>query len=127
MARDIRRPVRKASGGFYKRVKGKKLHNLASVPTMTKMGKLKKKCKRILGRNVKFSVLSADIVNVLDPKSKKYSVVKIKTVVDNTANKNFIRRNVMTKGAIVETELGRARITSRPGQEGTVNAVLISK
>ena len=48
-----------------------------------------------------------------------------KTVLDNSANSHFIRRNIVTKGAIVETELGQVRITSRPGQNGIVNGVLI--
>lgn len=31
----------------------------------------------------------------------------------------------MNKGAIIETKIGKARITSRPGQSGTINAILI--
>ena len=58
-------------------------------------------------------------------KGKKYKRVKIETVIDNPANRNFIRRNILTKGTIVKTELGKARITNRPGQEAHVNAVLI--
>ncbi|MEK6949175.1 MAG: 30S ribosomal protein S8e, partial [Nanoarchaeota archaeon] len=50
----------------------------------------------------------------------------IKTISGNPANRHFVRRNIMTKGAIIETEKGKARITSRPGQDGAVNAVLIS-
>ena len=47
-------------------------------------------------------------------------------VVENPANRHFVRRNIMTKGTVIETEKGKARITSRPGQDGTINAVLIS-
>ena len=36
-----------------------------------------------------------------------------------------VRRNILTKGAIIETDAGKAKITNRPGQEGTVNAVLV--
>jgi len=43
----------------------------------------------------------------------------------NPANINYVRRNLLTKGAIITTDLGRARIVSRPGQDGVVNAVLI--
>ena len=126
MARDIRRSNRKSTGSFYKRIKGKKLNNLGNNPTMTKVGKFKLKKSRIVGANKKFSVLDSDVANVFDPKSKKYSKTKIKTVVDNPANRNFIRRNILTKGTVIDTELGKAKITSRPGQEGTINAVLIS-
>jgi small subunit ribosomal protein S8e len=32
---------------------------------------------------------------------------------------------MITKGAVLKTELGRARVTSRPGQHGILNAVLM--
>jgi small subunit ribosomal protein S8e len=79
-----------------------------------------------MGANRKLRLLSADIANLFDPKTKSFKQVKIKTITDNPANRHFIRRNIMTKGAVVETELGKARITSRPGQDGVINAVLIS-
>jgi small subunit ribosomal protein S8e len=47
------------------------------------------------------------------------------TEVENPANKNYIRRNILTRGAVVMTELGKAKITSRPGQDGEVNAILV--
>jgi small subunit ribosomal protein S8e len=50
---------------------------------------------------------------------------KIKLVKENPANRNFARMNVITKGAIIETEDGMARVTSRPSRDGTVNAILI--
>jgi small subunit ribosomal protein S8e len=50
---------------------------------------------------------------------------KIQTVEQNTANPNYVRRNLLTKGAIIRTDAGRARIVSRPGQDGVINAVLI--
>jgi small subunit ribosomal protein S8e len=63
-------------------------------------------------------------VNLYDSKTKKHAVVKIKTVKENTANRNFIRRNIITKGAVIETEKGLAIVTSRPGQAKMINAVL---
>ncbi|NLM29905.1 MAG: 30S ribosomal protein S8e, partial [Methanomicrobiales archaeon] len=30
------------------------------------------------------------------------------------------------RGAIIRTDIGRARIVSRPGQDGVVNAVLLA-
>ncbi|MCK4384091.1 MAG: 30S ribosomal protein S8e, partial [Candidatus Lokiarchaeota archaeon] len=41
-------------------------------------------------------------------------------------SKDLNRRHILTKGAVVETELGNARITSRPGQHGTLNGILMS-
>ena len=50
---------------------------------------------------------------------------EILTVLENSANTHFVRRNIVTKGAVVETEIGKVKITSRPGQKGIVNGVLI--
>jgi small subunit ribosomal protein S8e len=80
---------------------------------------------RTAGGGEKLRLLSSDVANVADPKSGKVTRVKIISVVENPADPHFVRRNVLTKGALIETELGRARVTSRPGQHGTVNAVLI--
>ena len=32
---------------------------------------------------------------------------------------------MVSKGAILETEEGKCRVVSRPGQHGTVNAILV--
>ena len=55
----------------------------------------------------------------------KIEKLKITAVVENPANRHFVRRNIITKGTVIETEKGKARITSRPGQEGVINAILI--
>jgi small subunit ribosomal protein S8e len=62
---------------------------------------------------------------VTDPKNGETKKVKIQTVEKNTANPNFVRRNLLTKGAVIKTEIGHARIMSRPGQDGVINAVLL--
>ena len=64
-------------------------------------------------------------MNVVDPKTKSSKKVKIKTITENPANRNFVRRNIITKGAVIETELGKAKITGRPGQDAAINAVLL--
>lgn len=83
--------------------------------------------KKIYGRanKSKFSVNTTTIVYVVDPKTHKTVKTDILSVIDNPANINYIRRNIITKGAVINTSLGHARVTSRPGQTGTVNAVLI--
>jgi len=62
---------------------------------------------------------------VSDRSSGKAQKVRIETVEENGANPNYVRRNLLTKGAIIRTEIGRARIVSRPGQDGVINAILI--
>ena len=45
---------------------------------------------------------------------------------ENTSNPHYVTRNIMTRGAVVQTEIGLAKITSRPGQDGVINAVLVT-
>ena len=70
-------------------------------------------------------LLRCEYANIADPKSGTTKTAKIITVRKNPANPFYARRNITTKGAIIETELGDAVVTSRPGQDGIVNAVLI--
>lgn len=77
------------------------------------------------GKTSKTILRKADEINVFDPKTGKTTKTKILTVVENPANRHYVRMNVITRGAIVKTELGNARITSKPGQHGVVNGVLI--
>ena len=119
------RSKRKASGGRYKARVKKTLAGMGNHPRYTKVGEKSLRIVRTIGGNEKQFLLSSNVMNVYNKKSKKYSKTKILTIISNPANRHFIRRNILTKGAIVKTELGDARVTSRPGQEGTVNGVLI--
>lgn len=124
MSVNQKRSKRKATGGRYKK-SVKVLCNLGRLPASTRLGE--RRCRVVRGRggNRKNMLLVAKSVNVLDPKTKKSQIIEIKTIVENPANRHFVRRNIITKGAIVETEMGRVRITSRPGQEGTLNGILV--
>lgn len=117
---------RTPTGGIYKPARGKRRFEMGREPSHTGIA-VKDNIKVIhtKGENLKVRVVSAHIINLFDPKTKKFQKVEVKTVAENPANRHFIRRNIITKGAIVTTELGKARITSRPGQHGTVNAVLV--
>ncbi|HEX6562047.1 MAG TPA: 30S ribosomal protein S8e, partial [Nitrososphaera sp.] len=77
------------------------------------------------GANVKAAFKTVEFANVMDPEAKKATKSKILTVTKNPANRDYERRGVVSKGAIIETEAGSALVTSRPGQNGVVNAVLI--
>jgi small subunit ribosomal protein S8e len=85
------------------------------------------KTKRVRGGTIKLELLSVNEVNVSDPKTNKFRKLKIITVEKNPANPHYVRMNVVTKGAIVRTEIGSVRITSRPGQDGVVNGVLVEE
>jgi len=126
MALSQARPRRKQSGAMYKDYRKKKQYELGREPSFTKLGKKRVQVIRTMGANRKRRMLSADTANLFDPKTKSFKQAKIKTITDNPANRHFIRRNIMTRGSVIDTELGKAKITSRPGQDGVVNAVLIS-
>ena len=118
------RPRRKVSVTRYKSYRKKRKYEIGKSATKTKVGERKVKSKRTIGGNKKLSTLTSNKVNLVDKKNKhiKAKIIKVK---DNSANKNFIRRNILTKGAIIETDKGDAKITNRPGQEGTISAKLI--
>lgn len=114
-----------SSGAKYKQYRKKKQFELGRSATLTGLNETRRKKMRTMGNNSKQVLLAADTANVLDPKTKKSVQAKIKTILENEANRHYVRRNIMTKGTIIETEKGKARITSRPGQHGMINAVLI--
>ena len=118
-------PRKKTTGGAIKKHGKKNRLQRGRDYLPTRIAEPKIKQKRVLGGNTKRIALSINIANVsVDGKHQK---VKILSVAENSADSQFVRRNIITKGAVIQTELGKARVTSRPGQEGTVNAVLIEK
>ena len=116
---------RSPSGSRYKSWRKKRIFESGNLPAYTGLGKKVVKIRRMVGGHKKIFQLSSDIANVYDPKAKKYIKAKIETIVENPANRHFVRRNIITKGTVIKTEKGNARVTNRPGQEGVINAVLI--
>ncbi|OPY30343.1 MAG: 30S ribosomal protein S8e [Methanocella sp. PtaU1.Bin125] len=119
--------VRKATGGRLKHNRGKRKFELGRDITQPVIGPTRNKIVNVMGNGTKVKVLKEEFANVTDPKTGKTQRVKMTTVTANPANKNFVRRNILTRGAVVTTEMGKAKITSRPGQDGDVNAVLIGQ
>ena len=64
-------------------------------------------------------------INVNNPKEGKTVRATINGVIENDADPNYVRRNIVTKGAVVDTDIGRVRVTSRPGMHGVVSGVLL--
>ena len=89
------------------------------------MGEKKLRKKRSLGGNSKHRLLAISHANVTDKATGKAEKTKIIQVLQNPANIDFDRRGIITKGTIIETEKGKARVTSRPGQNGIVDAIKI--
>jgi len=118
---------RKPTGGKRRPYRGKRKFERGSFPVVTILGEPKRKVERGRGGNIKIKVLSEKYACVTDIKTGKTEKAEILRVVKNPANVDYDRRGVITKGAIIETSLGLARVTSRPGQNGVINAVLIGE
>jgi small subunit ribosomal protein S8e len=121
------RSDRKVSGSG-KRVsknRDKRRSEMGGYFTETKIGaETKIKKARGRGSNVKDKLKYVAFANVLI-KGGKYKKAKITGVVESRDNRNFARLVIITKGTVINTELGKARVLNRPGQEGSINAVLV--
>lgn len=121
--KDQGRSKRKRTGGRLKPFRNKKRYQLGREPAETTVGEPRMQVIDSRGNETKTRALSTNVAQVADGGETKEATIT--NVVDNPANINYIRRNIITKGAIIETDLGQARVTSRPGQNGQVNAVLL--
>ena len=118
---------RKITGGKYKAFSKKKKYSLPGTPRKVKLRQTKKKIIRGMGGNAKTVLLSAEFANIINVETKKAKKVKILNVLETPSDRFLARQNVLVKGAIIKTELGKAKITNRPSQEGSVQAILIEK
>jgi small subunit ribosomal protein S8e len=119
------RSKRKPTGGRLKQFARKHKRELGREETKPQLGTEKKKIIRVRGNNQKIRMMVCEFANVTNQKTGKTQKVKILDVEKNPANIDFSRRGIITRGAIIDTEAGKARVTGRPGQAGMVNAVLI--
>ena len=117
---------RKPTGGRRVPSASKRKFEIGREKQYTKLGAQSLKQYRGAGGNVKVGMLAAEFANVVDKKTNTVKKVKIVNVKANPADPNYIQRNILNKGATIETELGDAIVTSRPGQDGAVNAVLLA-
>jgi len=116
---------RKASGGRRVAQRARRKFEIDRYPNEATVGPTITITRRSRGNNMKTALKSAETVNVWDPSSKKTTKFAIIRVTKNPANKDYERRGVISKGALVEIEAGTARVISRPGQDGSINAILI--
>ena len=116
---------RTPTGGRFRLSRGKRKFEIGSEKQFTRVGTTSMKKARTRGDNVKVRMLMAEYANVMDQNTNTVKKAKIITVKTNPANPNYVQRNIINKGATIETDVGMAKVTSRPGQDGAVNAVLI--
>ncbi len=115
---------KKTTGGYIKR-HGKKTRQQRGRDFLpTHIGEDRVKEIRVRGGNTKRVALKVSKANIMT--NGKHVTAKILSVKENPADSQFVRRNIITKGAIIETDAGLARVTSRPGQSGIINAIMIA-
>jgi len=121
--KDQGRSTRKRTGGRLKHASNKKRHQLGREPAETTVGERRVQYIDSRGTEKKVRALASNVAQVAD--GGEVIEAEIEDVVENPSNVNYVRRNIITKGAVIETSAGRARVPSRPGQTGVVNAVRI--
>jgi small subunit ribosomal protein S8e len=121
--KDHARSTRTRTGGRRRRSSDRRKHQLGSEPTETTVGERRLKTVDARGGTEKVRAMQTDTATVATDDGTVAATIE--SVAENPANPNYARRNIVTKGAVIETSEGRARVTSRPGQDGQVNAVLV--
>lgn len=116
-----------SSGKRYRKILIKRRHASGGYFTQTKLGE-KDKEERVTvktkGGNTRVKLKKVVYANVVTKEG--YKKVKIKSVLETKDNHNFYRSNIITKGAVIETELGKAVVLNRPSRDGVVNAKLLA-
>ena len=123
----LKRSRKKLSGGLIKQATSKKKRDMGRYPAETHIDDRKFKTIRTRGGNNKYRVIRDEFANVIDQSTGISQKSKIINVLENRANREYARRRIITKGCVLDTELGKVRVTSRPGQHGTISGILIDK
>lgn len=124
-ANDLKKP---SGGRKWPHRKVKRKYWMGRYPILTRLSSVEeRRIERVRGGNIKVKLKRVVYANILDPQEGVVRRERILAVVETPANPHFARGGIITKGAIIETSLGKARVTSRPGQDGVVNAILVEK
>ena len=116
---------RKITGGKRGFYRSKRRFESGRYPTETRLDERRTTVVVGRGGSTKLRLFREKLANVTTPDSRKTEKVEIERVVRNPVNVDFDRRRILTRGAIIGTRLGEAVVTSRPGQDGIVNALLL--
>ena len=113
----------KITGGRRHPLRSRRKYEIDRFPNEAIIGEQVTITRKVRGKNIKASIKTIDSVNLaIDSKIKRVKIIK---VLENATNNDYQRRGIISKGAILETEEGKCRVVSRPGQSGTVNAILV--
>ena len=114
----------KITGGIRHPLKTRQKFQIDRYPNEALMGEQETTTRKTRGNNRKTALKTVNHVNLVLPNAKiKRS--KIVRVLENQTNNDYQRRGVITKGASLETEDGKCKVVSRPGQNGVINAILV--
>lgn len=101
----------------------KRKYETGGVPVNTTLGEHKIKTLETKGGGNKNKLVNEKYANVCGAKNPKCEILNV----ENPANREFTRKNIITKGAILTVKEGektiKVKVVSRPGQCGTINAV----
>ena len=113
----------KITGGRKHPLRSRRKYETDRFPNEALVGEQITITRKVRGKNVKTAIKTIDSVNLaINSKIKRVKIIK---VLENGTNNDYQRRGIISKGAILETEEGKCRVVSRPGQHGTVNAILV--
>jgi len=113
----------KITGGRRHPLRSRRKYELDRFPNEAVIGNQVTVTRKVRGKNIKSAIKTIDSVNLaIDSKIKRVKIIK---VLENATNNDYQRRGIISKGAVLETEAGKCRVVSRPGQHGTVNAILV--
>lgn len=116
---------RKITGGKYHSRRKKRLHEDIGWVTSITLGETKRKERRVHGGFIRKVIATSNEVNISTGKGTKKATIT--NVAETPQNKFLARQNRLMKGVIVETTLGKAKITNRPSREGVINAILVEQ
>ena len=105
----------------------KRNYDTGGKPVETKIGAEKKTQVRAKGGARKVKLVASDYVMV--SVGGKNIKCRIMDLTKNPANKDFTRRRIITKGAVLKAQTPEGKevsvkVTSRPGQTGTLNGIM---
>ena len=116
---------RKPSGGRRVQARSKRSTEISTEKQFALVGEPRRKIYRKAGGNTMVRVMAANKVSVNNPKTGKTVNADIINVIQNESDPNYVRRNILVKGAVIETSEGNVKIPSRPGKDGVINGVLL--
>ena len=122
---------RKMSGGRLRMNSKKKKNALSRPNTLTTIVSVKEEIRtktiRTLGGNVKTRLYRTNVVNAIDQKTGKSVKATVTDVIENAASNEYRRRDIITKGTILETSAGNVKVTNKPSKEGFINGIIIKE